>query len=400
MLPKPELTRVVAGALVLGSVAGCGPRTGGVATNGPAPGPAQRFGAAMAWDGATRQLILFGGMGARGPVGDTWEWSGTRWIEQHPRHAPPPRVGAGLAYNSTSRQLVLFGGSATTVTITNEYGHTGVRSISAQDYQDTWTWSGDDWIEQHPTVVPPRTATAMLADDVASGYLLLTRRSYDRFSTSETNLRWLPGSFSPSGPPRPSLPPTVWAWTGTTWQPLLAVSFTNFDAVAANDPASGHIVAFTVNYEHFEDRQCSLDDPSDIPPAVRSSPGAIVPLPIESCHAVGATWRWDGSTWVRVVTSNGPPDLPAAAMAGSAGLGTVLLDATGATWRWDAERWHQASSSGPGRRYGAAMAFDTATGQLILFGGYAEHQQLGDTWAWDGGSWAHAAGLPATPPPG
>jgi len=163
----------------------------------------------------------------------------------------------------------------------------------------------------------------------------------------------------------------VWAWTGTTWQPLLAVSFTNFDAVAANDPASGHIVAFTVNYEHFEDRQCSLDDPSDIPPAVRSSPGAIVPLPIESCHAVGATWRWDGSTWVRVVTSNGPPDLPAAAMAGSAGLGTVLLDATGATWRWDAERWHQASSSGPGRRYGAAMAFDTATGQLILFGGYA-----------------------------
>src|SRR5438309_11730318 len=124
-LPKPLLTRVVAGALVLGSVAACGPRTGGGATNGPAPVPAPRFGAAMAWDGATRQLILFGGMGARGPVGDTWEWSGTQWIEQHPRHEPPPRVAAGLAYDSRSRQLVLFGGSATTATITNGYGHTG-----------------------------------------------------------------------------------------------------------------------------------------------------------------------------------------------------------------------------------------------------------------------------------
>ena len=43
------------------------------------------------------------------------------------------------------------------------------------------------------------------------------------------------------------------------------------------------------------------------------------------------------------------------------------------------------------------MAFDPATGQLILFGGFDGAYQ-NDTWSWDGTTWTQL--FPATSPPG
>lgn len=41
----------------------------------------------------------------------------------------------------------------------------------------------------------------------------------------------------------------------------------------------------------------------------------------------------------------------------------------------------------PSVRSSASMAFDTATGQLILFGGNSNGTFLNDTWNWDGTNW-------------
>ena len=43
------------------------------------------------------------------------------------------------------------------------------------------------------------------------------------------------------------------------------------------------------------------------------------------------------------------------------------------------------------------MAYDAATGTVVLFGGMAAAAALGDTWTWDGTTWTKQA--PAASPP-
>ncbi len=58
---------------------------------------------------------------------------------------------------------------------------------------------------------------------------------------------------------------------------------------------------------------------------------------------------------------------PAAAQAGSV---------SAATWT------RQAPAASPPARYGAAMAYDAATGTVVMFGGYNPHFLLTGTWTW------------------
>src|ERR1035441_7174969 len=93
---------VLAGAaFVPAAVAGAGPlgsRWTHVATTAQ---PLARNGAVMAADGATGQLVLFGG-GAdnqNGVLNDTWTWSGTNWVALSPATSPPARGSAAMAYD-------------------------------------------------------------------------------------------------------------------------------------------------------------------------------------------------------------------------------------------------------------------------------------------------------------
>ena len=49
--------------------------------------------------------------------------------------------------------------------------------------------------------------------------------------------------------------------------------------------------------------------------------------------------------------------------------------------------WTQKSSGGPSARMGHAMGYDSARGNVVLFGGFDSNGALGDTWEWDGMSW-------------
>ena len=52
----------------------------------PATSPPGRFGASMAYDPATGDMVLFGGLGDTGgllgSLGDTWTWNGTTWAQE------------------------------------------------------------------------------------------------------------------------------------------------------------------------------------------------------------------------------------------------------------------------------------------------------------------------------
>lgn len=120
------------------------------------------------------------------------------------------------------------------------------------------------------------------------------------------------------------------------------------------------------------------------------------------------TWLWrDG--WRQAETPVGPSARSMVSMAYHPGServvmfggfdrfgpdGGVLAD----TWSWDGDGWQKLGpASSPPARYGGAMALDSTSGRLILFGGYGADGVLGDTWTWTGSTWVLE--LIAGPPP-
>ncbi|SFC28418.1 Galactose oxidase, central domain [Nocardioides terrae] len=120
-----------------------------LATTGPAAA-----GAMLAFDGASRSLISFGG-GASSDA--TWTWNGSTWTQLHPAAAPPGRRRGAMAYDADARRLVLFGGTGP--------GNTYL--------SDTWVWDGSTWSPTTGTLPPPaRLDSAMAATPEQHGLLL------------------------------------------------------------------------------------------------------------------------------------------------------------------------------------------------------------------------------------
>src|SRR5580698_2915361 len=123
------------------------------------------------------------------------------------------------------------------------------------------------------------------------------------------------------------------------------------------------------------------------------------------------TWTWDGSTWTELSPATSPSARDLASMAYDPGTGQLVLfggeDSNGAladTWTWGlpppaSYGWAQLSpTTSPPARYGAAMTYDPATGQLLLVGGVGNSGGLlSDTWTWSGSKWTELS--PASSPP-
>jgi hypothetical protein len=118
----------------------------------------------------------------------------------------------------------------------------------------------------------------------------------------------------------------------------------------------------------------------------------------------GETWEWDGTSWAEKTPADPEGDgNPSArrghAMAFDSARGNTILfggwtgNYDGETWEWNGESWTRKTPAdpegdgGPSARDRHAMAFDSARGKTILFGGWMDGY-LGDTWEWDGTSWA------------
>jgi hypothetical protein len=99
----------------------------------PAESPSPRSSAATAYDPILGMVLLFGGCGtAPGAcrLGDTWLWDpgSVSWLPEALPAGPPGRTNAAMAADGASRTLVLFGGL--------EAGPAGLDVYGA----DTWSW--------------------------------------------------------------------------------------------------------------------------------------------------------------------------------------------------------------------------------------------------------------------
>lgn len=102
-------------------------------------------------------------------------------------------------------------------------------------------------------------------------------------------------------------------------------------------------------------------------------------------------------------SEDGPPPAVTHAMAYDSARGRVVLfggyndmSLLGNTWEWDGSEWTQPASSGPSPRWDHAMAYDAVRQRVVLFGGDDGLFNC-DTWEWDGSEWTQRA--TTGPPP-
>lgn len=158
--------------------------------------PSPRTGVAMAYDETRQRVVLFGGrdgVASSNPLGDTWEWDGTTWMQLTPQSPPPPRSDHAMAFDPTRGRTVLVGGRG------------------SQTLSDTWEWDGAAW--------------ALRSGGGPYGHVLV----YD------------PGRrrIVMTGGPSPN---DTWEWDGATWTRILGSAQSRWYAAAAYDEVRERLV--------------------------------------------------------------------------------------------------------------------------------------------------------------
>lgn len=80
----------------------------------PMVSPPAREGAGMAYDASTGTMVLFGGLNITDvSLSDTWLWDGANWVEEFPAVSPPARspYERGMIYDAATETVLLFGGA-------------------------------------------------------------------------------------------------------------------------------------------------------------------------------------------------------------------------------------------------------------------------------------------------
>jgi hypothetical protein len=127
-----------------------------------------------------------------------------------------------------------------------------------------------------------------------------------------------------------------------------------------------------------------------------------------SVAILGDTWEWDGVTWAQQTPAVSPPPRRKHAMAFDSARGVTVLfgGAYGGptysdTWEWNGAEWTERQPAiVPALREYHAMAYDSIRGVTVLFGGRtgsSTSTALDDTWEWDGSAWTQRT--PAVSPP-
>jgi len=242
----------------------------------------------MAYDAARGQVVLFAGLPAGDLSSETWTWDGHAWTQRHPAVSPPARQFASMVYDAARRVVVLFGGQTV--------------SPTTPILNDTWTWDGTSWTQQHPARSPAARIAAAITYDSARERVVL-------FGGDPGQGQAFSGGDG-----------DTWTWDGANWSPASpgASPPPRAWAALAYDAAVGKSVLF----------------------GGLSGPQATL---------MNDTWTWDGAHWAQHGPPGSPPPRQDASMVYDTAQQVVLLyGGQGAsepnryladTWAWDGVAW-------------------------------------------------------------
>ncbi len=208
------------------------------------------------------------------------------------------------------------------------------------NFADTWAWNGTTWGQLSPVTSPGARSTISISYDTSTLQMVL----FGGYTTGYIGDTWIMGA-----PTVTAVSPTSGPTAGGTW---VTITGTGFNATT---PASA--VMF-------------------------------------------------GTTAATGVSASSPTSITAFSPAEAAGLVDVTVTSSGGTspktgadqFTYANTNWYNAAPpTVPPPRSGAVQAYDTGTGQMVMFGGYENGAHLNDTWAWNGSTWTQL--FPALSPP-
>lgn len=324
--------------------------------------PVARVGHAMAYDYDRKVTIIHGGEDGTTAVDDTYEWNGLtmdRWVYN-------PSLGAGtaggrkfhaMAYDGTSKRMVLFGGQG-------EVGETFEKRDSGYEalLVDAGTWVGHveyGWKRLPGSSPPMRAFHAMVANPNTRRVHLLGGSSV--IKTKGSDLRFNDSSMNFDD---------HWSFAGSSWSKRTSLPTISIGTGAAFDFRRNRLVAMPgLSFNIFgikvsPDQVWELDDAQMTQTWVVSSPPQYPPQrelqnmvydswservllygTAGSNNSLGRAaadrlWEWTAPTFREVPLSNAEAATPA-----------------------------NGKPVTPGVRVGFRWAFDDARGRTVLFGG-------------------------------
>ena len=409
-------------------------------------GPSGRYLAPMVFDSSRGAAVLFGGYNFFGVQGDTWEWTGSTWNRKLTAHTPPLRLWTAMAYDSVHHLTVLFGGA-----------------IDTGLFNDTWVYDGNDWAQVTTAHAPTPRRGLGLAFDAARGRTVLfggqDSNGVDLNDTWEFDgVDWTQVTTGSSPPGRlwhsmaydPGLGGVLvlggagfgtnaplgdtWLYDGATWQQVGSTDAWSgrFWTSAAYETTRGDVVLFGGSTTPFAPGGQIFGDTWNLTgtsvaaldwtqanPATSPSPRVWSQMDYDSARGVSVlfggssdsgsgnlsdTWTWNGVSWNKMSPASSPPAVAGGMMAYDTARGVSVLfggSASGgtssATWEWDGTNWTQRSLAvSPPARVWASMTYDSSRHRMVLFGGDGSNGMLNDTWEYDGTAWVqvHPAASP------
>ena len=298
--------------------------------------PPPRAHASLVFDQAHGVVVLFGGgTGAESSsagcecrtLNEIWTWDGKLWTHLRPAVSPSPRYEASMAYDAAHHNVLLFGGL--------------VRSASDVNFpdrvDDTWTWNGTNWRQEHPQHHPAFSVewpTAMLFDPLTSSVLL----------------------YGATGTNRPN--PETWSWNGFDWLHLTPartptiITGAGFGTMAFDgrrvlllSPSGGWATGSNVTETWAWNGSTwnALRPRVNLPP-VGALSAAFDPERGQLVALLGETWTWDGSSWTRQHPTLQPPTVGYMAYVPSlhevVAWGDVLSSDDNALYGWTGSDWN------------------------------------------------------------
>lgn len=131
----------------------------------------------MVFDPVRGVALTYGGFFGSGLNlrSDTWEFTGSDWVERKPTTSPGTRVGYSLVHDELRGRTVLFSGYA-----------------APGQPDDTWEWDGANWQRMNPANKPSGRSGHAMSYDWLRGHTIL----YGGWDNTHTGDTWIYGTAS------------------------------------------------------------------------------------------------------------------------------------------------------------------------------------------------------------
>lgn len=284
--------------------------------------PSGRYETKMVWDTAIHRAVLFGGLTAidagtklQYDLADTWEWTGSRWLQIFPAHNPPARSGESMVFDSARNRVVIFG------------GRQGKLNLN-----DTWSFDGNDWTPINSANAPSVREIAAAAYDSVRDRIVLFGGTHQTYSNDGKTLTETPLH-------------DTWEFNGTNWTQILTDGPAVNKAILEYDPVRKQTIMLGIN---------------------------------ASAATVMFAWDPAAAAWKSLTPSVLPTCANEGAMTWQSSNNTILYtggicastSGTEETYEWDGTNWTKIElTQFAGAYLGSALTFDPDRQVAVLFGG-------------------------------